>query len=593
MYNPSCCKRTVAIFALCAMTAIAASAETFKTIANFNGTNGSFPGRGFLIQGVNGNLYGTTLEGGTKGDGTVFEVTPEGKITVLYSFCSKAKCADGETPEAGLVLAINGIFYGTTYSGGAHGKGTVYEITPAGKLTTLYSFCSKANCADGQNPIASLIQATDGNFYGTTFEGGNANSGGTLFGITPAGKLTTLYEFCSKGGTNCTDGTNPTAAVVQGTNGYLYGTTSGGGGVTSDSDSNLCDGSFYWDGGDYQPLLNKILFAWCLAEAFGAGPVGPLAPGYGLGGLGPSGQGASASSNGNENFYGMTNGGGANLAGAAFEATPEGKVTRLYSFCSEGNCVDGATPNAGLMQGTDGNFYGTTTGGNGNSKCALLNGCGIVFKLTPEGVLTTLHSFEGPDGEYPDAGLVQATSGTFYGTVPNGGADGFGTIFSLSTGLGPFVATVPTSSIEGATINILGQDFTSASKVKFGDLEATDVKLNGATDLIATVPKGALTGALTVTTGSTALTSNRPFGVLPDVSSFSPTSGAVGKSVTITGTGLMQTVAVYFDGVQATEFKVISDTEVTATVPTGAKTGPVSIETQGGTGFSSTDFTVN
>jgi len=289
----------------------------------------------------------------------------------------------------------------------------------------------------------------------------------------------------------------------------------------------------------------------------------------------------------------MANGGGANLFGTVFEMTPELKVTGLYSFCSKANCADGAVPNAGLTLGTDGNFYGTTTGGNGNSKCALLNGCGVVFKITPEGVLTTLHSFEGPDGEYPDAGLVQVTSGTFYGTTPNGGADGFGTIYSLSTGLDPFVATVPTSAIEGATINILGQDFTSSSKVKFGDLEATDVKLNGATDLIATVPSGALTGALTVTTGSTTLTSNLPFGVLPDVSSFSPTSGTVGKSVTINGTGLRQTVEIYFGGVQATEFKVISDTEVTATVPSGARTGPVVVEAQGGTGKSSTNFTVN
>jgi uncharacterized repeat protein (TIGR03803 family) len=205
-------------------------------------------------------------------------------------------------------------------------------------------------------------------------------------------------------------------------------------------------------------------------------------------------QETSASSNGKLILYGTTSGGGANLSGTVFEMTAEGKITRLYSFCSEANCADGATPNAGLVEGTDGNFYGTTTGGNGNSKCALLNGCGVVFELTPKGDLTTLHSFEGSDGEYPDAGLVQATNGTFYGTVPNGGADGFGTIFSLSAGLGPFVATVPTSAIEDATINILGQDFTSSSKVKFGDLEATDVTLNGASDLIATVPKGALTG---------------------------------------------------------------------------------------------------
>lgn len=443
--------------------------------------------------------------------------------------------------------------------------------------------------------------------------------------MTPAGQLTTLYSFCSNASENCPNGAYPTEGLVQGTDGSLYVTTSGGGGVTSDiaEQSRDCAGTmlrllFRSKGYELPVAVVDWIYKMCF-EADGGNPVSAAF----LRVVYPTDEyqnllGVVYPADEYQNLFGTASGGGANLSGTVFEITPAGKLTRIYSFCAEANCADGAIPNAGLAEGTDGNFYGTTTGGNancadgespqtglvlatngnfygttGNSKCALLNGCGVVFKLTPEGALTTLHSFEGRDGEYPDAGLVQATSGTFYGTTPNGGADGFGTIYSLSTGLGPFVASVPTSALEGATINILGQDFTSASKVKFGDLEASDVKLNGATDLIATVPKGALTGAITVTTGSTTLTSNFAFGVVPDVSSFSPTSGAVGKSVTITGTGLMQTVAVYFDGVQATEFKVISDTEVTATLPTGATTGPISVEAQGGTGFSSTDFTVN
>jgi uncharacterized repeat protein (TIGR03803 family) len=190
------------------------------------------------------------------GEGTVFEITTEGKLTTLYNFCSKANCTDGRSPQSSLVLAANGNFYGTTFSGGANcvssnGCGTVFEITPAGKLTTLYSFCAKTNCEDGQNPRAGLIQEAGGNFYGTTFSGGNANSAGTLFEITPAGKLTTLYTFCSKGGVNCSDGAFPVGAIALSPSG-LYGTTSGGGAITTatqdstePASSDPCDGDAY------------------------------------------------------------------------------------------------------------------------------------------------------------------------------------------------------------------------------------------------------------------------------------------------------------------------------------------------------------
>jgi uncharacterized repeat protein (TIGR03803 family) len=148
-------------------------------------------------------------------------------FTTLYSFCSQAECADGDAPAAGLVQATNGNFYGTTYYGGAHGDGTVFEITVGGKLTTLYSFCSKAECTDGTAPEAGLLQATNGNFYGTTSDYGTVYGDGTVFEITAGGELTTLYSFCSKA--ECTDGTAPEAGLLQATNGNLYGTTEAGG----------------------------------------------------------------------------------------------------------------------------------------------------------------------------------------------------------------------------------------------------------------------------------------------------------------------------------------------------------------------------
>jgi uncharacterized repeat protein (TIGR03803 family) len=165
------------------------------------------------------------LAGGANDQGTVFKITPSGTLTTLYSFCSQS-CADGEEPYAGLVQATNGDFYGTTQSGGANFVGTVFRITPDGMLTTLYSFCSQSGCTDGENPRAALVQAANGDFYGTAYLGG-ANNGGTVFKITPSGTLTTLYSFCSQSG--CTDGEYPYAGLVQATNGTFYGTTVFGG----------------------------------------------------------------------------------------------------------------------------------------------------------------------------------------------------------------------------------------------------------------------------------------------------------------------------------------------------------------------------
>jgi uncharacterized repeat protein (TIGR03803 family) len=175
-----------------------------------------------LIQGSDGNFYGTTAQ-----DGTVFKITPEGALTTLYSFCSQAKCADGYLPYAGLIEGIDGNFYGTTSRGGAHKWGTIFRLTPSGKLTTLYNFCSKAHCADGRYPIGTLTQATNGDLYGVTQAGGGPEDGGTVFRITPAAVFATLVRFCAQPG--CKDGWSPSAGLVQGTNGTLYGTTASGG----------------------------------------------------------------------------------------------------------------------------------------------------------------------------------------------------------------------------------------------------------------------------------------------------------------------------------------------------------------------------
>ena len=188
-----------------------------------------------LIQATDGNIYGTTEASGANGGRTVYKITPSGTLTTLYSFCSQSNCNDGYNPYFGPVQGTDGTLYGTTAYGGANGYGTVFKISLTGALTTLYSFCSQSGCTDGARPYAAPIQATDGNFYGTTVYGGNSNSSlcsphvgcGTVFKITPTGALTTLYSFCSQSG--CVDGSFPIPGLVQDTNGALFGTTNQGG----------------------------------------------------------------------------------------------------------------------------------------------------------------------------------------------------------------------------------------------------------------------------------------------------------------------------------------------------------------------------
>ena len=186
-----------------------------------------------LIQARDGNFYGTTGYGGASGNscdgfgcGTVFKFTPSGTLTTLYSFCTQTGCPDGQFPKGELLQAGDGNFYGVTPEGGANNGGTVFQITPSGTLTTLYSFCSVGRCADGTYPIGAQVQATDGNFYGTTY-GGGANLSGTVYRITPHGALTTLYSFCPASG--CADGLFPAAALVQDGDGKFYGSTNEGG----------------------------------------------------------------------------------------------------------------------------------------------------------------------------------------------------------------------------------------------------------------------------------------------------------------------------------------------------------------------------
>jgi uncharacterized repeat protein (TIGR03803 family) len=391
-----------------------AISQTLKTLVSFTGANGDIPSSG-LVQGTDGNFYGATGSGGASGFGTIFSMTAAGSLSTLHSFNFK----DGAAPSASLVEGNDGIFYGTSSAGGTHKQGSVFRITSTGTLTPLYSFCKKTGCADGSFPEASLVQGSDGNFYGTTYSGGGSNCAagcGIIFKITATGKMTRLHYFCAQPG--CPDGSGPMAGLVLASDENFYGTTSVGGSGGNCGDSG-CGTVFR-----ITPTGSlTTVHSFNLTD--GAVPEGVLVQGK------------------DGNLYGTTFYGGVNTAcgssagcGTAFKMTLAGQLSTIYSFCGQTDCSDGTFPRAGLVQGTDGNFYGTTVqGGNKNYG-------GTAFELTGAGQLTKLYLFcskqNCTDGYQPYAGLIQAKSGLLYGTTSYGASTkcgvsaGCGTVFSLT-----------------------------------------------------------------------------------------------------------------------------------------------------------------
>jgi uncharacterized repeat protein (TIGR03803 family) len=489
----------------CVATAVASPAQTFTTLVQFAGTpQPAIPGQ--LLQGMDGNLYGISSQGGTNGvsfvGGTIFRMTPAGKVNVLYSFCALANCADGTIPN-GLIQAPSGKFYGTTGRGGAvdfadcagfntPGCGTFFEIAPGQALTTLYNFCSQTNCNDGFGPTgAPLAMGRNGNFYGTTEDGGDLNGDnncefgcGTIYEVTPTGTLTTLHVFCSTEG--CPEGSEGDGLRLY-ADGNFYGAT-------------LSSASGDFGGGMYKITPGGNLTVLYTFDEEGNGDCCATAPIQATDG----------------NLYGVGGGGGKFGEGFVYKLTPQGTLSSLYDFCALPNCADGVEPNQ-LIQGTDGNFYGTTTtGGLTNADCSAV-GCGTLFQVTPAGKMTTVHSFcsaaNCADGFAPQAGLVQGTNGIFYGPT-FGGTDGFGTIFSLSMGLSPFVEANPNFGSAGKSVVIFGNNLTGTTSVTFNGVAAA-FKVKSGTSIRAQVPAGATSGMIEVTTGSDVFSSNVAFSVVP------------------------------------------------------------------------------
>ncbi len=541
----------LSMIAVALLSAVAATAQTYTLLHTYPIGAGAYSGVGFpqvMAQGRDGDLYSTISNDGTKNVGTVFKTTTAGALTTVYNFCSLTSCADGSYPQGGVTLGFDGNFYGTTQGGGTHAAGTVFKVTPTGTLTPLWNF---ANGTDDSVPSYTTLQGQDGNMYGVSVGQYNTQYG-AFFKVSAAGVFKALRDF------NYTNGDDPNLPT-QGTDGNFYGTTQFGGDPTC-----KCG------------VVYK-------ATAAGAITVLHTFKGYPTDGNRPLGilvQGTDG------NFYGTTYRGGAHNGGSVFKITPAGVSTLLYSFNFSSSYLDAQLPEAGLTLGSDGNFYGV--GAAGGTKNA-----GAIFKITPAGAETVLYSFCSVtcnDGFGPATPLVLHTDGKFYGNT-NGNSLGGSVFYSFDVGFKPLVDLVTWSAKVGKTVEILGQGFTGTTAVSFNGVNAPFTNVSD-TYMTATVPAGALTGTVTVTTFTNTMKSNRAFLVTPQIKSFTPTSGIVGTSVAITGVSLTQATKVTIGGKPAS-FTVHSDTQVTATVPVGAKTGAkITITTPGGIANSPLAFAV-
>lgn len=465
---------TVAIAALTFGLAVRAQAQTVDFVYDFH--QSGHPSSGVsMVQGTDGKLYGSA-NGGAHTWGELFRMSPSGDLRTIYTFCAKAKCPDGSIPGS-VILGSDGNIYGTTYGGGSDvgftlGSGTVFKITPGGRLTTIYIFCTSAGCADGQFP-RGLMLASDGNFYGATDSGGEF-SGGTIFSISPTGVFKLFHTFCSQ--SDCGDGSSPQSPPVQGIDGNFYGVAYSGGSHNGGVIYQITPAGTY-----------KVLYNFCSYQTScptGSNPSGALA------------QDAAG------NFFGTTTfGGDTRNDGVAFEFTSKHQYKLLHRLQGP----DGSEPQTGLALASNGDFYGVTQGG-GNS------GLGNIYKVTSAGVYKSLFSFQCCNGGYdPVYSLFQATNGLLYGAT-NYGTNPccYGMLFTLDDGMGPLVKTVPVAGKIGKKVIILGNNLTGSTSVKFNGT-AAPFKVMSDTEITATVPAGATTGKVSVVTPTGTLNSTPQF----------------------------------------------------------------------------------
>jgi uncharacterized repeat protein (TIGR03803 family) len=421
---------------------------------SFGGPGGGASPYAGVIRDSAGNLYGTTSLGG----GLIYELQAGGSFTVLYTFPYPAHRQTPTRPESGLVRDPAGNLYGTTQLGGTAGIGAVYMLSPAGTLSTLYSFPGGGLPQSG--PVffnAGVIRDSAGNLYGTT---PYASAGGMVYKLSASGQGTTLFNF-----TGAPGGTEPKTGVTRDSAGNLYGTTSFGGaanagvvykvdttghetvlysftggadgdyplaGVTLDSAGNLYGTTFH-GGTQGFGVVYKV-------DTTGQETVLYSFTGGADGGYPEAGVILDATGN----LYGTTLEGGAAGAGVVYELDTAGHETVLYSFTGG---VDGGFPLASPIRDAAGNLYGTTNGGG-------TAGLGVVYKLNATGQETVLYSFPGgPEGAFPFAGVIRDGAGNFYGTTADGGGPagegGHGVVFKLTAAGGYSVLYTFTGGTDG------------------------------------------------------------------------------------------------------------------------------------------------
>jgi uncharacterized repeat protein (TIGR03803 family) len=477
------------------------SSGNFNVIFSFNGTDGAAP-QAELLQDSNGNFFGTTSKGGNNDEGAVFKLDSNGNFSLLHSFGFDYGIA--ANPVAGLIEAPDGSFYGTSVTGGEGvgganlGYGTVFRLDPSGDLSVLHSF---EGDTDGAHPRSELLMGSDGNFYGTTDEGGS-NNAGTVFKIDASGNFNILHDF--DGGS---EGMTPEAPLIQGSDGKFYGITVSGGNSGAgivfqiDASGNFSvlhhfdggaggaaprgeliqgnDGSFYgttyYGGSNNAGTIFKLTSSgnFTVLHSFDGGSGGA----YSLAGLVQASDG---------NFYGTTSAGGSSGSlGTIFKLSSSGQFSILYKFVGP---LKGVFPHAGLIQGSNGSLYGTTNGGG-------TYGLGVVFKLDLSGNFSVLHEFEIKDGYYPEAKVIQASDGGFYGTTNFGGPNGGGSIFRLVETSNATLITL-TSSLNPSAV---GQSVTFTATVSGDNPTGTVEFFVGTTSL----------GSRTLNNGVAALSTPR------------------------------------------------------------------------------------
>ncbi len=422
----------------------------FSTYAFTGGADGSQPTVPLAV-GPDGNFYGITLGGGANGLGTMYKIAPAGDFTLLYAYSTNV---DGADPKGGLALAGDGKVYGATDWGGASNTGTIYSLNTNGAFSVVYSFTVPSYAdftftnENGANPQTGLTLAGDGNLYGTTPIGGTgSNGGGTVYRVTTNGTVSTVYNFSGVTET-------PLTPLALAPDGSLYGSTQNGfpggfGGVfqvTTDGDFNV----IYTPPQENPPVIGPTVTVGADGHVYGVGVgVSPAGCIFRLdggtlnilhsftGGMDGSVPGGALIQGAGGTFYGTTSGGGSNNMGTVFKITPGGTFTSLYSFTGG---ADGGSPMGSLAFGLDGRLYGTaSTGG--------FYGNGTVFRLTTNGVFTTLTAFANTNGANPAGGVTLGADGNFYGTTGQGGT-GQGVIFRLiaQTGtIAPFIVQNPTN----------------------------------------------------------------------------------------------------------------------------------------------------